>query len=283
MIESIFTLRDGRLLSYSEWGDPGGSPVVLLHGSPGSRLFVPDDIPPGVRLITFNRSGYGTSSGRLGRTVLDAADDLAELLDLLNVQHAGIVAWSGGCPTGVAFGYRYPHRTTALALVSGPGPLDEVPGVWELLGSRRRKPAEWARSGDLQRTTQSIYANVEPFLKNPVAFLGAGRGPDTDIVSNARFRPMLEAQITEAFAHPDGVAQDLIAMWLPFGFALRDIRVRTVTFQGELDRDNHADMAHYANQIPGAKATVWPGLGHFGLLVRFPEVIAALVGPSAQV
>lgn len=283
MIESSLRLRDGRNLAYSEWGDPSGTPVVLLHGSPGSRLFVPDDISPSVRLFTCNRPGYGNSTGAPGRTVLDVADDLAELLDELGVAKAAVVAWSGGCPSGAAFAFKYPHRTTALALVSGPGPLDEVPGAWDLLGHRRRKPAEWARSGDIQRTTESIFANVEPFLENPIAFLGAGRGPDTDIVSNPRFRPMLEAQIIEAFAHPDGVAQDLIAMWLPFGFALRDLRVRTCTFQGELDRDNHADMAHYAREIPGATATVWPGLGHFGLLVRFQEVIDAVTDPSAQV
>jgi pimeloyl-ACP methyl ester carboxylesterase len=29
---------DGRTLTTAEWGDPGGFPVFLLHGTPGSRF-----------------------------------------------------------------------------------------------------------------------------------------------------------------------------------------------------------------------------------------------------
>jgi hypothetical protein len=29
---------DGRLIAYGEWGDVGGRPMFLLHGTPGCRL-----------------------------------------------------------------------------------------------------------------------------------------------------------------------------------------------------------------------------------------------------
>lgn len=29
---------DGRLLVAEEWGNPSGTPVLLLHGTPGTRL-----------------------------------------------------------------------------------------------------------------------------------------------------------------------------------------------------------------------------------------------------
>ena len=41
MIQEQKTLRlpDGRNLCYAEFGDPDGVPVMLIHGSPGHRLF----------------------------------------------------------------------------------------------------------------------------------------------------------------------------------------------------------------------------------------------------
>ena len=55
---------------------------MLLHGAPGSRLFAPHaDVPAelGIRLITFDRPGYGGSKRREGREVLDTPDDVATL------------------------------------------------------------------------------------------------------------------------------------------------------------------------------------------------------------
>ena len=37
-LDRTMRLRDGRQISYAEWGDLQGRPVVLLHGEPGSRL-----------------------------------------------------------------------------------------------------------------------------------------------------------------------------------------------------------------------------------------------------
>jgi len=36
---NILRLPDGRQLCYAEYGDPEGVPVMLIHGSPGHRLF----------------------------------------------------------------------------------------------------------------------------------------------------------------------------------------------------------------------------------------------------
>jgi len=41
-LDRTMELADGRTLAFSEWGDLGGRPVVLLHGTPGSRLECPD-------------------------------------------------------------------------------------------------------------------------------------------------------------------------------------------------------------------------------------------------
>ena len=250
--------------------------MLFLHGCPGSRLFVPPKIPDGVRLITFDRPGYGDSDACAGRTLLDLVDDMSELLDALEIERAAVLAWSGGCPFGAALAYAKPERVTALALVSGPGPIDEVPGAWERFGDQRLRSVQAARAGQTDRARRGIVREASALVDEPVAFLGSGRGPDGPILNDPGLRPMLEAQIIAAFRRADGVAEDLISMWLPFGFALREIAVPTHIFQGALDRDNHVDARTFAEQIPGATLTIWPDLGHFGVLVRFDEVVAAL-------
>jgi hypothetical protein len=83
---SVLQLRDGRALAYREWGDLGGSPVVFIHGVPGSSLWSPDPHQAttracGVRLISVDRPGVGGSDVRPGLTVGGWADDVAELAD----------------------------------------------------------------------------------------------------------------------------------------------------------------------------------------------------------
>ena len=62
---------DGRRVAVQETGNPSGHPVFLLHGTPGSRL---GPLPRGrvlyelgVRLITFDRPGYGWSDRLVSR------------------------------------------------------------------------------------------------------------------------------------------------------------------------------------------------------------------------
>ena len=76
-------LADGTDVGYAEVGDPGGRPVLHLHGTPGSRLEV--HIPAarraaedlGVRLIALDRPGVGLSpfSSRSTRSRRGAPDD----------------------------------------------------------------------------------------------------------------------------------------------------------------------------------------------------------------
>lgn len=275
---STFTLPDGRALAYVD-GDPAGAPVVLFHGAPGSRAFRPPEsetAAAGVRLVTFDRPGYGGSDPVAAPTVLGAAHDTLALADALGLERFAVVAWSGGAPSGVATAYLAPDRVRSLALVSGPGPLDEVPGGWEALGDLRRPTAEMARR-DPHRSMRAIARTMEPFLADPVSFLGRGRGPDAAILADPVLGAMLREQVTLALAPgAAGIASDLVAMWLPFGFALADVRVPTAVFHAELDPHNAEDAEVLATRIPGARLACWPDTGHLGMLTHWPEVLAAV-------
>lgn len=278
---AVLTLRDGRALAYTD-GDPDGVPVVLFHGAPGSRGFRPrraETDAAGVRLITFDRPGYDGSDAVDAPTVLGVAGDVRELADALGLDRFGIVAWSGGAPSAVATAVAAAERVTALALVSGPGPLDEVPGGWEALGDSRRPTAEMARR-EPHRSARSIARHMEPYLVDPVTFLGRRRGPDAAVFDDPELGPMLEMQVTAAIAPgPAGIAGDLVAMWLPWGFPLRNVTLPTTVFHAALDPHNEADARTYAERIPGARLVVWPDAGHLGLLTHWPEVLAAVTHP----
>lgn len=272
---NTLVLDDGRALAFDVHGS--GAPIVFFHGAPGSRGFLPGSVD-GVELIVFDRPGYGDSDPLPDRRVLDSARDVTQLLDALDIERVALVGWSGGCPFAAATAYALGSpRIAALALVSGPGPLDEVPNSWRDLGDLRGPTAEMARV-DPARASRAIARRMAPFVDDPSSFLGAGRGPDRDIMNRPGVRPMLERQIAGAVRQgAAGIAADLVAMWLPWGFALAEIAVPTVVLHGELDPDNGADATTYAKQIPGAELMLWPGRGHMAILDTWPEIVAALL------
>ena len=115
------TLSDGRTLSYATGGDPGGRPVVVHHGTPGSRLFgallseAASEV--GVRLVVPDRPGYGRSSPPPDEWSWENwPGDLGALLDAASVDRAGALGFSGGGPFALAAASD--DRVTRVGLVS---------------------------------------------------------------------------------------------------------------------------------------------------------------------
>jgi pimeloyl-ACP methyl ester carboxylesterase len=94
------------LPAYDDVGDPGGRPVVYLHGGGDSRLSRhPDDSIAaglGVRLVAIDRCGPARGGRR--RSLLDRADEVRAVVDALGIERFGVVGWSAGGPHALAFG-----------------------------------------------------------------------------------------------------------------------------------------------------------------------------------
>src|SRR5260370_37285137 len=105
-------LPDSRRLACEEYGEPDGDPVFFLHGTPGSRLGPrPRAIvlyQLGVRLIAFDRPGYGQSDPQPGRTVADVASDVSAIADYLELDHFAVIGRSGADPHALACAARLP-------------------------------------------------------------------------------------------------------------------------------------------------------------------------------
>ena len=71
MSDGRFTLLDGRMLAWTEYGPADGRPVLHFQGTPGSRYsrHADEDVYErlGVRLLVFDRPGYGDGTTRRPR------------------------------------------------------------------------------------------------------------------------------------------------------------------------------------------------------------------------
>ncbi|WP_229890521.1 alpha/beta fold hydrolase [Streptomyces mashuensis] len=119
--------HDGTRLFYNDWGT--GRPVVLLNAAMlNSRMWefqAPHLAARGLRCITYDRRGTGRSDWPWHGYDYDTlADDLAALLDHLDLRDAVLVGYA--CGGGEAVRYLARHgtgRVGALALVASTTPL----------------------------------------------------------------------------------------------------------------------------------------------------------------
>jgi pimeloyl-ACP methyl ester carboxylesterase len=125
-VESIRT-SDGRDLCIEQAGDPLGRPIVILFGTPSSRLvpFRPHGqcaSQLGARLISYDRPGYGGSSIQPGRRVRDAATDVQTIADAFGIDQLAVWGFSGGGPHALACAALLPTRVVAAVILASPGP-----------------------------------------------------------------------------------------------------------------------------------------------------------------
>ena len=87
-------MSDGRTLCVLDQGAVGGCPILVQGGSPNSRLVFEPNVRlaerQGVRLISYDRPGYGQSSPHPGRSVADCASDVRAIADPLGLERVGV-------------------------------------------------------------------------------------------------------------------------------------------------------------------------------------------------
>lgn len=271
---STLTLSDGRTLGYAEWGDPAGSPIVNIHGTPGCRLNRhPDDATvaaTGARVITYDRPGYGASDRHRGRTVNDCVADVAALADSLGIEKFAVTGGSGGGPHCLAVAAGLPDRVTRAACIVGVAPYDVMGEEWlDGMDPENIKEFGWALAGEdtlrveLTREAAAMLARV---ADDPANLLGDFEIPAEDRAILAR--PEVAAVMIEAVTEcvRNGVwgwADDDIAFTKPWGFDPSTIRVPTTVWWGSKDvlvPPKHGEWI--ARTVPDALPRVDDSGGH---------------------
>lgn len=77
-----------------------------------------------MRLISFDRPGYGGSERLPGRRVADVAADVAAIADAMGLDTFAVVGRSGGGPHSLACAALLPDRVTRVAVLVGLAPRD---------------------------------------------------------------------------------------------------------------------------------------------------------------
>ena len=279
-------LRDGRALGFADWGDPEGTPVIHLHGTPGSRLTYDYTDGPararGVRVIAPDRPGIGLSSPKPGYSVDDAASDIGELADALGLERFPVLAWSGGGPYALAAAAQFGERVSALALVAPAGLLD-TRAARKAMSSLDR--AAWVLSTFTPRVgAPMLGAAMRWSLKHPVNATKsfASKLPRTEMELLASLPPGVEGPIigsAEAGRQGGrGIVDDYRAISRPWTFRPEDVRVPTRFWHGDHDRYVPLHVSEeLAARMPDARLDVVPGSGHLIALSHYEQILTDLL------
>ncbi|MGW6194701.1 alpha/beta fold hydrolase [Kribbella sp. NPDC055110] len=120
-----FVDADGVRFAYRRFGNPAGTPIVLLQHFMGNLdnydPAITDALATGREVILTDNAGVGRSSGTAPETVDGMAKDIASLVDALNLEHVDLVGFSMGGYVAQQLAVDRPDLVRRLILV-GTGP-----------------------------------------------------------------------------------------------------------------------------------------------------------------
>src|ERR1700683_1982759 len=215
-------VNDARSIAVDTVGD--GMPVFLLHGTPGSRL---GPIPRasvlyhlGVKLVCYDRPGYGGSTRQRGRTVADAAGDVRGIADALGLDKFCVVGRSGGGPHAMACAAQLGDRVLNTAILVGIAPKD-ADGLDWYAGMTESNVSEYGRAdpaeveADLTRRAEQIRRDPESLIESLFPELTA---PDRRVVDDVAIRRQLIDTYAEACRNgAGGWVDDVLGFPRPWG------------------------------------------------------------------
>jgi pimeloyl-ACP methyl ester carboxylesterase len=280
-------LADGRSLEVHELGDPTGFPILFHHGTPGSGTLYARWDTPGVRLIAYDRAGYGGSTRNPGRAVADVVADITALADALELGQFATWGLSGGGPHSLACAALCDDRLVAAATLAGVGPwnadgLDWLAGMGEgnlkefdlvLAGEDALRPAiERERSELLGATAEQLRDAMAPHLS-----------PTDSEALTADLAEYFLSNLTHALAtDADGWIDDNLAFVKPWGFELSSIARPVLVVQGGDDLMVPRQHGEWLSaNVPGCESRIDDAHGHLTLAEHLvPEVHAWLQSHS---
>jgi pimeloyl-ACP methyl ester carboxylesterase len=289
-VTSFVQSADGRQLAVQVSGNPTGHPVFMLHGTPGSRI---GPFPKtrvlyelGVRLISFDRPGYGGSDRLVSRMVADVVPDVRAIADAFDLDRFAVLGRSGGGPHALACAALLPDRVTRAGVLVSLAPwaaegLDWFAGMAD---SNVREYTTAATEPDvLTARLVQVAARIKADPASHVATLSPEM-PEADrrVVADSGIRALLAQNYAEALRDSAaGWIDDALAFCAPWGFNLADIQVPVLLWHGENDVFSPAAHARWlADQIPSAIMSIRPGIAHFGALEVVPDVLSWLIRPT---
>lgn len=285
-------LGDGRVLDVLTADPIGGVPLVFHIGTPaGAAIYQPlvdAARARGFRMVHYSRPGYGSSTARAGRSVADAAQDVAAVLDAIGADRFATIGFSGGGPHGLACAALLPGRCLAAASVSGLAPYGVADLDWFAgMEQDNREEFSLAIAGGPGHTLR-----LESQVSEVAALLA--RSPDAAALSDpatadiAAFKQFLATSFGRALQNGiQGWRDDDLAFTRAWGFDPAVISCPVAVWHGEQDQAVPPQHGRWlAAHIPNVRAHFDPERGHgdlFRLHVReIVDELADLADPPSR-
>jgi pimeloyl-ACP methyl ester carboxylesterase len=233
-----------------------------------------------VRVIVFDRPGYGASSRLPGRGVSVVADDAAELLDHLGLDVVHSSGGSGGGPHVLAFASRHSERVQAATVVVGAAPLEEadLDGLIEI-----NRDAWYAARQGWDAMHLLVAPRRNELLADPLAGFRAhmkvAPASDKAVMEDADWQRVFVEDVTEALRpSAEGWADEAMALTLPWDFDPSDVRCSVTWWHGEHDANAPISaVRRLLAEMDGVDLRVWSDAGHLEAYRRHDEILEELL------
>jgi pimeloyl-ACP methyl ester carboxylesterase len=268
---------DGRTLAVEDAGDPAGRPVLVHEGTPNSRhLYAPwvaDAAGRGLRLIGYDRPGYGGSTPQPGRSIADCAGDVRAICAALGIDRLAMWGWSGGGAHVLACAALLPDLVVAAASLASLAPhgaegLDYLAGMGQNDADETRL---------LLTDPQAARAKIDKDREGLLAASASDLAREFESVLSPVDAAVLQGEMAAwmAYACHEGLAPGSQGWWddscahvlRPWGFELSDISVPVLLLHGRQDEMNPVGHGQWlAAHIPGVEVRLLDNDGHVTLV-----------------
>jgi len=287
--------RGGRVLRVRDAGDPDGAVVVYFHGTPSSRLDLcfGEQLAAehGIRLVSFDRPGYGGSTpAPFGLASIGA--DAHAIADELGVARFAALGLSGGGPGALAAATVAGGRVTRVGIASGGGPFQLVPGALDELDDDDRAALSLL-PGDPAAAAAAFAAGFEPLAelcREPgssgvlSAFEDLLCPRDRELLDDQRYASAFADTVREGLrSGTSGGGWDNVSWIGEWDIDLSAVRCPVLLWYGSDDR--FAAPTHkvwLSENLPRARLVVYDREGHLGVFEHLGEMLDALTEPDTE-
>lgn len=272
-----------RRLAYAEYGSDTGSPVVFLHGTPGSRhlaeLFDAPAEENDHRILAPDRPGYGLSDPWPDRSIADGPQIVRAVLDHAGVDTARLVAFSGGAPDAFAAAAALPDRIDRVDVVAGATPPEHT----------RKRPAVQRVLTRIGSTAPSVLAGLlraqrwVAGRRDPSFVVAQYTNGDPTAAVSDRAAEVVRADFLEALSrHRSGAVTEFRQTAADWDVAFGAIDAPVRFWHGEGDANVPiADVRRFEAALSSARLTALDDADHLQTLLRsVPAILNGAESPA---
>jgi pimeloyl-ACP methyl ester carboxylesterase len=286
-LEGNIAVGEDRQIGFAEFGVPQGRAIFWLHGTPGARRQIPTEARvyaerENIRLIGIDRPGIGSSTPHQYGTVLEFADDMRTIADVLGIDKMAVVGLSGGGPYALACAAAMPDHVVVAGVLGGVAPAagpESIGGGAMALGTAIA-PFLQVAGTPIGLAASLLIRFIRPVASPAADMYGLVSPPaDRRLLARPEVKAMFlddllngsRKQLAAPFA-------DIVVFARYWGFHLDQVKVPVRWWHG--DHDHIVPFAHGQHvvaRLPDAELYSLPGESHLAGLGRGEEILRTML------